>query len=603
MNGEFSFQESEGAFSPLARRFADLLLRLSPGASREAGLAAMLVSREVDRGNVCVELKKYASTVLENGESAPPFGEWTRILLESGVAGEPGEWKPLILDAKGRLYLRRYHEYETSLARFVGEGSCFNPSGADTALLKASLGRLFPASGENPDLQRVAALVCATRRFSVISGGPGTGKTHTVVKALALILELNGRPLKIAVCAPTGKAAGRLGEAIRATVGGIDCPEWVKNAIPREVFTLHRLLGFGNLAGSFAHGPENTLAHDLVVVDEASMVDLPLMAHLAGALKGSAKLMLVGDRDQLASVEAGAVLGDICGAGGAEGFTPRFAGFIREVSGDGVETTGEGGNSLSDAITILRKSYRFKVDSGIGECAGAVNRGDGEGALALLSSGSREDAVFEELPPVAGFHRKLSALALLKFEKFLRSKTPGEALAEFSSWRVLCALRKGPYGVEDINSLIERALSSRGLIDSQKRWYAGRPVLITRNDYNAGLFNGDVGVTMSDPEAGGELRVFFQSPGGGLRGLHPARLGEHETVFAMTVHKSQGSEFEEILLVLPPGERAGITRELLYTAMTRAKRKVEVWGEGDSFVSGVKKRVERSSGLRDALWG
>jgi exodeoxyribonuclease V alpha subunit len=602
VNGELLFQEPAGGFTPLARRFSDLLLRLCPGAGREAALAAMLVSREIDRGNVCVELKKYASTGFESGERAPPFEEWTRLLLQSGVAGNPGEWKPLILDAKGRLYLRRYHEYEASLARFVREGCVFSASGADTELLKGALGRLFPGSEDNPDLQRVAALVCATRRFSVISGGPGTGKTHTVVKALALTLELAGRPLKVAVCAPTGKAAGRLGEAIRAAVGSIDCPEWVKNALPREVFTLHRLLGFGDLAGSFAHGPENPLAHDLVVVDEASMVDITLMAHLVGALKGSARLVLVGDRDQLASVEAGAVLGDICGVESAEGFTPGFARFISEVSGDAVETSG-GGNSLSDAITILRKSYRFKAKSGIGEGAAAVNRGDGEGALALFSSGSRPDAVFGELPPAAGFNRKLSELALGKLEKFLRAKTPGEALSEFSSWRVLCALRNGPYGVEEANSLIERGLSSRGLIDSRKRWYAGRPVLITRNDYNAGLFNGDVGVTMPDPEAGGELRVFFQSPGGGVRGLHPARLGEHETVFAMTVHKSQGSEFDEVLLVLPPGERQGMTRELLYTAITRAKNKVEVWGEGEGFVSAVKKRVERSSGLRDALWG
>lgn len=615
-----------GGFSDLARHFARLLCELDGGGSRELALAAALASREVDAGHVCADLAVHAGAAVPGapgGERFPPLGPWVARLRESGVVGAPGEFCPLVLDKAHRLYLYRYWEYERDLAqgilqrarRPVAETGAAAPAGG----LADGLARLFPGSPpEQIDWQRVAALAAATRKFCVISGGPGTGKTHTVVKVLALVIELGmepagerareiGRPLRaaprIALAAPTGKAAARLKEAVGRARAALPCSEAVRGAIPEDVSTLHHLLGATGNGGNFRHGPDHPLPFDAVVVDEASMVDLPLMARLFRALPPEARLILLGDKDQLASVEAGAVLGDICAGEGVGTYSEAFGARVRAACGDTVPV-GPGpahGEHLRDAIVVLQKSYRFGAHSGIGAVSRAVNRGEGDEALARLAGGF-PDASWRDVGQEATPDRALRARVLPWAAGLAAAQTPAEALERLGGFQILCALRQGPWGAEAVNAAVERALADAGLTPG-RRWYRGRPVLVTRNDYSLRLFNGDLGVAFPDPDAGGDLRVFFPTADGTVRSVAPSRLPEHETAWALTVHKAQGSEFDEVLLVLGVHPSRVLTRELVYTGLTRARSRVEVWGAAAVFREAVSRRVERSSGLRDALWG
>ncbi|MBJ6726970.1 exodeoxyribonuclease V subunit alpha [Geomesophilobacter sediminis] len=580
------------------RHFADFICRQA--ASRDGSLfaAAALLSRGVVSGDVCLDL----AAALTDGD-APRFGikdleGWAERLRSFAVVGQPGEFAPLILDDANRLYLQRYWRYEDDLAAALLKRSA--PAPVDQPLLKDGLERLFGAKapGET-DWQRIAAVAALTRRFCVISGGPGTGKTSTVVKVLALLLEQQqGEKFRIALAAPTGKAAARLKESI---VAGIDCAPEVAALIPEEVSTLHRLLGYLKGSCTFRHHRENPLPYDLVIVDEASMVSLPLMAKLVDALREDTRLILLGDRDQLASVEAGAVLGDICGTGGTHGFSPTFVDLAGKVSGDELPVQDSSG-ALGDAVVLLQKSYRFSASSGIGMIAAMVNNGDGAEALAACRDGRYPDIRIDALPPMAQLAEALAERILSGYRAYLKGDSAEGAFARFGEFRILCALRNGPYGVDAMNRMVEERLARAGLIAPQGRWYAGEPILITRNDYNVGLFNGDIGLILPDREAGGELRAFFPS-GGGMKKVVPLRLPEHERAFAMTVHKSQGSEFDRVLMILPDRDVPVLTRELVYTGITRAKKSVEILGTEEIFLGAVARRVVRRSGLRDKLWG
>jgi exodeoxyribonuclease V alpha subunit len=522
---------------------------------------------------------------------------WSKRLREFAVVGAPGEFKPLILDDANRLYLHRYWRYEEELSEALLSRSA--PAVFDHARLKAGLARLFPGSDPQvTDWQQIAALAAVTRRFCVISGGPGTGKTSTVVKVLALLLEQMAQgDCRIALAAPTGKAAARLKESI---LGGISHAEEVRELIPEDVFTIHRLLGYLKGSCSFRHNRDNPLPYDLVIVDEASMVSLPLMAKLVDALRQDTRLILLGDRDQLASVEAGAVLGDICNSGALLGFSPEFVQLARELTGHELQTQHSAG-ALGDAVVQLQKSYRFSAASGIGRVGTLVNDGQGAAALAAFLDEGFPDLTLSTTAPASELAEVLAERILSGYGAYLEQDSPAEAFATFGEFRILCAMRTGPYGVEALNRLVEERLSRAGLIKPGGRWYAGQPVMITRNDYNLGLFNGDIGLILPDPDSGGELRAFF--PGGsGMRRVLPLRLPEHESAFAMTVHKSQGSEFDRVLLVLPDRDAPLLTRELIYTALTRAKKSVEMMATNDLFITAVSRRIERRSGLRDRLW-
>jgi exodeoxyribonuclease V alpha subunit len=591
------------------RHFAGFIIRQSGKPSGILGCLASLVSSAVSQGSICLDLAGIAGRDIRlDGEELrlPPLEELRRMLRETAVVGLPGDFCPLILDRSDRLYLYRYWKYEQELAGVIREKSASSCTLAGGGPLAQALERLFPRAGGEIDWQRVAALAALRGRFCVISGGPGTGKTSTVVKILALLLELaGGEPPRIALAAPTGKAAARLRESISRMKERLECDETVRTLIPHEVSTIHRLLGYRPGSARFRHSERNPLPFHGVIVDEASMVALPLMAKLAMALRPDARLILLGDRDQLSSVEAGAALGDICGAGRREAFSVEFTTLYDSLSGgrNTLEAPGGPSPSLTDSLVILKKNYRFREESGIGALASLINAGRGDEALALVRGSGDSDLVWRDLPSLERLGSALTEAILDGYAPYLAAEKVDEALRRFDDFRLLCAMRQGAQGVAGVNALVERILEARGLIDPGSRWYRGRPVMITVNDYTLKLFNGDVGIVFPDPESGGRPMVHFPTQEGGIRTVSPVRLPAHETVFAMTVHKSQGSEFERILMLLPGHDAQVVTRELLYTGITRARTRVEIWGREELFVAGVSRRILRKSGLGEALWG
>lgn len=601
-----------GLLSALDQHFARFVVRLAGGDAPALALAAALASHATGQGDICVNLRQWArrwqALAAEPAECAvPPIGDWLTILRASPVVGWPGERQPLILDRRGRLYLYRYWAYEQRLAADLLQRAGSAALQVDEARLRADLDRLFPRHPQlqGPDWQKVAAAVAALRPICVISGGPGTGKTSTVLKILALLVgQADTRPPRIALAAPTGKAAARMQEAIRAAKPTLDLAAEQAALIPEEASTLHRLLGGRPDSVYFRHDQDHPLPVDVLVVDEVSMVGLALLAKTVAALPPGARLILLGDKDQLASVEAGAVLGDICA--GAGRFSSAFRTRLLHLTGEALPSAREALSPLSDAIVLLRHSYRFGASSGIGALARMVNRGRAEEAAALLADGSCPDIDWQRLGEPAALTEQLAEPVADGFQPFLHAvcaqAEPAQVFEAFNRFRLLAALRKGPFGVEALNRLCEAVLHARGWIDLRQTWYCGRPVMVVRNDYNLRLFNGDIGITLTDPAQPERMRVFFLGNDGALRSFAPARLPEHETVYAMTVHKSQGSEFERVLVVTPSENAPVLSRELLYTALTRAKQQALFYGVPEVFAAAVSRRLRRSSGLRDRLW-
>jgi len=600
-------------FSDLDRRFAQFLERLAKKPSPELALAAALVSHVRGEGHICLDLSRANETLVPAGRNAgaeslilPEFGVWRAALQTCGIVGAPGEFKPLVLDGQGRLYLHRYWKYEIDLAQAILHRAAMEPAPVNDSVLGEMLERYFPSTdSDETDWQRVAAFIALTRQFCIISGGPGTGKTRTVVVLLAMLLEHAGRsPLRIALAAPTGKAAARLQESIRKARPALACDETVKARLPEDAATVHRLLGTVPDSAYFKHHAGNPLPFDVIVIDEASMVDLALMAKLFAALPPHARVILLGDKDQLASVEAGAVLGDICHGAGVNSFSEAVRARFRRVTGNELPSmTSSGGKVLNDCIVQLQKHYRFGEDNGILALSRAVNQGNDEEARRWLQEGDGASGgvSWAPLPREGKLKERLRAKVLAGFREVTSAPDARAALRALGRFRVLCAPRRGPFGVENVNRLVEEILGEAGHIRPRERWYAGRPVMVLKNDYNLRLFNGDIGVIRPDAESG-QPRVFFPDADNELRAVAPVRLPEHETVFAMTVHKSQGSEFEDVLLILPERENPVLTRELVYTAITRASRRVELWLDPAVFRAALARRVERTSGLRDALW-
>ncbi len=587
--------------SALDRHFADLVIRLENDASLELKLAALLVSRHQALGNICLPLEEIADQTLPEGLSdfdrTPKATPWARKLRKSAVVGAPGEFRPLILDDCNRLYLRRYWEYEKSLSEEIRARLSAAPPETDPKLLEKDLNRLFAASDET-DLQRVAADRAVRQNFTIITGGPGTGKTRTVVAILALLIEQNQKPLRFALAAPSGKAAARLQEAVLGNMEALDCSQAVRTRMPRNATTIHRLLGTIPDSPFFRHTADHQLLVDVVIIDEASMVDLALMAKLFAAIPATARVILLGDKDQLTSVEAGFVLGDICNPPSVAALTDAQAQLSFSFG-----TPSPRVRSIQHSIVELQKNYRFPRESGIYQLVQAVNRGDAERSIVLLKDKSFADLSWKTVPNARSIPRYLQQSVLSGYKGYLAKSDPAEALECFGDFRVLCAVRNGPFGTIELNRLIEEALFQAKLLHEREQWYCGRPVMVTRNDYNARLFNGDIGVTIQDAESTTEKRVIFGSAEGGFRRVLPSRLPVHETAFAMTVHKSQGSEFAKALLILPEKGSPVLTRELLYTGLTRAREHMEVWASEEVLREAIAKRVTRSSGLRDAIWG
>jgi exodeoxyribonuclease V alpha subunit len=585
-------------FDTLDQQFAAFLQRLAQADSPSLALAAMLVSRATRAGHVCIHLQapprfEGMGGPSPNSPEFPASAEWQIELQQSPVVGRPGEFKPLVLDADGRLYLHRYWNYETLVAEGIRSrlAPSAHVSGAFPGVpggLDALLDRYFGAD-DKPSEQRLAVQTALSGRFTVISGGPGTGKTYTIAVFVAALLEAMGHfSPRIALAAPTGKAAIRLQEALLAARTKLPCPSHLLERLPTTASTLHRLLGSQPGSNAFRHDAANPLPYDLIIIDEASMVDLALMAKLFQACRPATRVVLVGDMDQLASVEAGAVLGDICDG-------------IRGGTAQGASIKVEANRSLAGCIVPLRKSYRFRDGTGMTALNEALNAGDATGALGLLSLDSAHALTRRALPSASRLADELLGPVGQHFKAILSATKPLEALQALGESRILCALRRGPFGTEAINQGLERALREDGQITSPTPFYPGRPILILKNDYSLRLFNGDVGLVWPHPDTG-ELRVWFLDPEGNVRDFAPGRLPEHETVFAMTVHKSQGSEFNEVLLILPDRDSPVLTRELIYTGVTRARRRIELWLHEPTFHLALARRTERTSGLAARLW-
>ena len=457
------------------------------------------------------------------------------------------------------------------------------------------------------DWQKVSVALALSSARTVISGGPGTGKTTTVSKLLALLLEAQP-DLQIKMVAPTGKAAARLTESITNALNSLSINPELKDKIPTEASTIHRLLGVKAGSNHFRFNQQKKLHLDLLLVDEASMVDLPLMAKLLMALPDHARLILLGDKDQLSSVEAGAVLGDICAFINTP-YSEKKARQLAQLTGFTCLLENQQSNTgMADNLCLLRKSYRFDQYSGIGYLAKAINQGlatkqkiaqlcENYSDLTLYENNQLSVKALEKML-LTGYRPYLEILTNISSENRDSVKT---LLKTFNQFKLLCAVREGEWGVKNINLLCEKVLSQAGLIpeNSENSWYVGRPIMITQNSYHLGLYNGDIGLCLLDEH--NQLRIYFQMADGSIADFQPSRLPSFETVFAMTVHKSQGSEFEHTVLVLPENNLPVVTRELIYTGITRAKKQLTLFADINLMATAVKHKTERFSRLVERL--
>jgi len=640
---EFLYQEAQAS----AQDVSPLLL-----------LAAALCSHQNGHGHLCLDLElclQSPDRVLllppEHSSHTPAItpaallrqistAQWISALhqdllcaTDTQTAATQANNTPLVLD-HSRLYLRRFWQYEQQIKQSLQQ-KLQTAVDVDEQRLALMLSALFPASAQSPaagspDWQKIACALSARRAFSIITGGPGTGKTTTVVKLLSLLQSLHSAgELRIKLAAPTGKAAARLSASISAQLTSpnlVSAQQANSASIPSAVTTLHRLLGPQRHSRFSKHNAANPLPVDVVVIDEASMVDVEMMAQLLDALPAQARLILLGDKDQLASVEAGAVLGSLCARANEAHYLPATAAWAQRVSGElmPAHLQDDSGHPLDQAITMLRYSHRFGAVPGIGALAQAVNRGADISEIETLFAGQHTELTWLKTPAQnSSAFEKLVCDTDKGFGFYLQrvarypslNATPAdwdgwadEVLTAHSSFQILAALRKGESGVEDLNHYIKHILVKQQLLDIEQNeaddWFAGRPVMITRNNYNLGLMNGDIGITLPYPNPaapqGFSLRVAFRDAANPqqIRWILPTRLQNIETIFAMTVHKSQGSEFTHTALLLPAHKSAVLTRELVYTGITRASRQFTlICADASVLQHAVQTRVFRAGGL------
>ena len=583
-----------------------------------------------------------AATVGRAGDALPDSVQaWSRLLhacRQVRGAGVPDDGQPLVL-AASRLYLRRYWRDENVVADAVRQRAAPAAAAPDSALARASgVGQPDPAHvrpwldilfehaprGGATDWQKIACAVALRGKLAVITGGPGTGKTYTVARLLALLFAMEGSNagnLRIALAAPTGKAAARLKQSIDHALDQLS--DKVGDQLPlRDLAarmggarTLHSLLGARPDTRSFQHHAGNQLDVDVLIVDEASMVHLEMMVALLDALPPGARLILLGDKDQLASVEAGAVLGDLCHDAQRGGYSPSTLAYVAAATGQHIPADFHGdAGALAQQTVMLRESRRF--GGPIGALALAVNTGDADAARSVLRSESEgrvlwtDGAQQEDVLRLAVDGRAQAEGGYREYLKLVKAGPKAgqphqawvlEVLRAFEAFRLLCAVREGEWGVSGLNEAIAQRLEAARLIRRRGEWYVGRPVMITRNDYATGVYNGDIGLTLPDPERAGSLRVWF-SDGEQVRSVLATRLRNVETAFAMTVHKSQGSEFRHTALVLPREAGSVMARELIYTGITRAREFFTlVTPNGGVLPEAIAQRTHRASGLRELI--
>ncbi len=598
----------EGFLQAIDIEFTEFLFQLKPETPTETFLAACLTSYFYRQGNVCLPLNDIDSNLFASENSdlkpvkVPSFEDWKTALDKSEIVGSPGSFTPLIFD-RDRLYLQKLWLQEQQLGNYLLCLAQKPLAEVNYKKLVEGLARLFPSDDSHqPDYQKIAAATAVLQSLAIISGGPGTGKTTTVVRILALLLEQlpPDKSYKIALAAPTGKAAARLNNSIEQQMFGLQTTEAVKEKIPEQAFTIHRLLGARMDPESFKYNEESKLPHDLVVVDEASMADQRLMNSLLKALKPSARLILLGDKDQLASVEAGSVLGDICEEAG-NSFSDSFLEALKKLNISSVESN-KAANvmPLTDNIILLKLNFRFKNDEGIAKLTTVIKRGEANSAVQLLQNKREKDVFLKPLESFELFWQTVKP-ALTEYFKVVNENVATEVLYEkLRQFAILCAHRRGPFGAEAVNREVEKRIRSKGLEFAAGEWYDGRPVIIRRNNYQLQLRNGDIGICRCN-ETGNWNVIFPPLENSGERIIPVERLSQYNPAFALTVHQSQGSEFENVFIALPHKSSKILTRELLYTAVTRAKKTITVFGREEIVRKMIEQKLKRHSGLGELL--
>ncbi len=564
-------------------------------------LCAVFVSLFLKAGHACLPLNRSAK-------------EWAKIMgidhddikglpensfagdsfPDSEIIGSEHQATPFVLE-DNRLSFRRFWSYENKLLKWINDRVNNLADPLITDLHKSNLDQLFPEKSDEINWQKVAAGMSVIKPFLIISGGPGTGKTTTVARILALHQRLAGRTLKIALAAPTGKAAGRMGEALTEQLKSISMSDEERSGFPSEAKTVHRLLSGVESRDSLLPPIEKkTLPYDMIVVDEASMIDLTLMNRLISHIDENTTLILLGDKDQLASVEAGSVFADLCQKK-ENSFRSKTSKLLQQMGITNNLPEQEQG-LINDSIVYLTKSYRFDEGSGIGSLADVIKKGSADEAGLNKLFSEFDDISHHDFSYGKGedIQRILAGLAVkVKLSKNMNRQDELMKFWKQSVW--LAVLRRGLTGTERLNQLMEKYLVDHRLVQMENGWYHGRPIMITQNDYNLGIFNGDLGVCVREDD--GSLHVYVES-GNSVQKISPQRLVHFTPAFFITVHKSQGSEFDQVQLLLPKEDTPLISRELLYTAITRSRKEFEVHGSLNLVIRGIERPLERFTGLR-----
>lgn len=573
---------------------------------------AFLVSKKLSEGHICINLKEVSKELegfsVYDKEAA--VNDLFTLKDEPLVTVEGGVKQPFVLH-NDRLYLQRYFHYETSILQRIRLFINSDPGMVKNKMQELTkhatmISDIFDSADssdsssqeENIDWQFVAVISAVLNKFTIITGGPGTGKTTTVAKILALLYTINPQ-LKVALAAPTGKAAVRMAESLKnsalQTISHLG--EKIQSITPG---TIHRLLKYIPDSPYFKHNKENPVNYDVVIVDESSMIDVALFAKLLDAIGVGTKLILLGDKDQLASVEAGSLFGDLCKSQGGNYFvSPEKAGLINALMKDSHRTiparfmVRTNTYSLAAHIIELKKSHRFTSEIGIGKFSKAIIKNDVQ-TLQVYLENKGDDQVTLDTNYDSNIFEQFAA----GYADYIKEADIKTALQKINKLRILCAVREGEQGLYSLNLAIENYLRKKKLINKNSEYYENRPIIVTRNYYSLGLYNGDVGIIRADEN--GLLKAWFEDSDNGLRSVLPGYIAGSETVFAMTIHKSQGSEYDQVLVVLPDNTNIQIlTRELLYTAVTRARYKVIVQASEAVILHTAKGLVERASGIME----
>lgn len=572
----------------------------------------MATSQALREGHTCLKLVNVCEQSYWTDEQAnkpgyqfPSMDKWRHYLLETTI--KPDDNQPLIFE-QNRLYLRRYWQFEQQLADAI-RSILHRTVAIDLSKGQEIIAQLFPGeesvNGEL-DWQKIAVANALGRQFSIIAGGPGTGKTFTVTKLLAALQALSANSLRIAMIAPTGKAAQRLNESIQKAKSYL-CEQYMPSveslkSIPDTASTVHRLLGVQPGSHNFRHNEHRQLPFDVVLVDEISMIDLPLMTRLFRAISQQCRIIMLGDADQLPSVAAGSVLSDLAPEK-QPGYSRLNARQLKALTGFDVPIA----ETAYDHLTVLQKSHRFEGGGEIGQLAAQVISGDAKTSWAVLKKGQQQVAIASNESLITW----LEALVEQYYGPLFASETGQhlsvlEAFEQLKQFRFLATMRLGEQGVNRINDYVESYLRRQGLITSGNDFYPGRPIMVTENHYHVGLYNGDTGLLW--PNEQGKLQAAFmqhnarESSDEAIRWLSIGRLPRIETVYAMTIHKTQGSEFSHVALILPQQDSPVLSRELLYTGITRASKQLTIWGEKSIFELGVERKIQRFSGLRERVF-